>query len=121
MKNIAIIAGGDSSEYVISVKSAEVVKKHLPNDKYNSFIVHMKNGNWSVSYNDTEVQIDKNDFSVTLNGVKTTFDCVFFAIHGTPAEDGKLQGYFDILNIPYTTSGAHSSSLCFNKNTAKEF
>lgn len=119
-KRIAILAGGDSSEYVISVKSAEVVRKNIPADKYEATVIHMRNNDWKAQKDGKEFPIDKNDFSFTENGTKHTFDGVFFAIHGTPGEDGKLQGYFDILKLPYSTCGVHSAAVTFNKNSSKQ-
>ena len=100
-KNIAVITGGAASEVGISLKSAEVVCKHLNKDQFNVFKVIIDGQQWKVERNNpVQLFIDKNDFSFTIEGHKITFDAVFIAIHGTPAEDGKLQGYFDMLNIP---------------------
>ena len=115
-KNIAIVAGGDSGEYEISINSASVVKKNLNKDIYNSYIIHIKGVKWTYQSDDGEViPVDKNDFSIIINGKKIIFDCVFNAIHGTPGEDGKLQGYLELLKIPYTSSDQYTSSLTFNK------
>ena len=115
-KNIAIIMGGYSSEYEISLKSAQVVFETLDASKYNAYKVHIFKNKWVyVDANDNEYPIDKNDFSVTVNGKKTTFDCVFNAIHGTPGEDGYMQGYLELLNIPHTSCGMYQASLTFNK------
>ncbi len=116
-KNIALIAGGDSGEYVISIKSAELTRKNIDHDLYNVYTILMYGGKWIYKTEDnTEIPVDKNDFSVTVKGNKIKFDCAFIVIHGTPGEDGKLQGYFDILNIPYTTSNLLTSAMTFNKN-----
>jgi len=115
-KNIAIIMGGYSSEYEISLKSGQVVFETLDASKYNAYKVHIFKNKWVyVDANDNEYPIDKNDFSVTVNGNKTTFDCVFNAIHGTPGEDGYMQGYLELLNIPHTSCGMYQASLTFNK------
>ena len=115
-KNIAIIMGGYSSEYEISLKSGQVVFETLDASKYNAYKVHIFKNKWVyVDANDNEYPIDKNDFSVTVNGKKTTFDCVFNAIHGTPGEDGYMQGYLELLNIPHTSCGMYQASLTFNK------
>lgn len=115
-KNIAIIMGGYSSEYQISLKSGNVVFETLNPSKYNAYRIHIFKDKWVyVDENNNEFPVDKNDFSVTLNGHKTTFDCVFNAIHGTPGEDGFMQGYFHLLNIPQTSCSMYQASLTFNK------
>ena len=105
-KNIAVITGGEASEVGISLKSADVVCRHLNKDKYNVFKVVIEGNDWIVErQNPVKLKIDKNDFTFTIEGHKITFDGVFMALHGTPAEDGKLQGYFDLLKIPYNACG----------------
>ena len=117
MKNIALIAGGDSGEHDISIKSAAVVAQNIPSNKYHVFLIEIKGGSW-VYRHDTlgEIDIDKNDFSLSIDGKKILFDAVFNAIHGTPGEDGKILGYFEMLGIPFTSSSAISSGLTFNKS-----
>ena len=115
-KNIAIIMGGYSSEYEISLKSGNVFLTLLDTSKYNSYRIHIFKDKWVyVDDNNNEFPIDKNDFSVTVNKSKITFDCVFNAIHGSPGEDGFMQGYFKLLNIPHTSCGMYQASLTFNK------
>ena len=115
-KNIAIIMGGYSSEYEISLKSGNVVYESLDNTKYNLFRVHIFKNKWVyVDANDKEFPIDKNDFSVSLNGSKVTFDCVFNAIHGSPGEDGFMQAYFKLINLPQTSCSMYQAALTFNK------
>lgn len=114
-KNIAIIAGGDSSEVVVSLKSAQGVKSFINSEKYNTYIITIQGNDWSVEYKGTRFTIDKNDFSFNANGQKFTFDCAYITIHGTPGEDGILQGYFDLINLPYTSCNVLVSSLTFNK------
>ena len=116
MKNIAIIMGGYSSEYKISLISGNVVYNNLDKSKYNGFRIHIFEEKW-VYVDDAEVEypIDKNDFSTTVNGKKVVFDCVFNAIHGTPGEDGLLQAYFELLKIPHTSCGYYQAALTFNK------
>lgn len=121
-KVIAIIAGGDSSEYEISIESAAQLIGILNKSKYESYIVSIRNNVWAVQHPSLgNLSIDRNDFSFKNGGVKVNFDCALIAIHGTPGEDGKLQSYFDLLKIPYTTSGVLTSSLTFNKYTCKAF
>jgi D-alanine-D-alanine ligase len=119
MKTIAIVAGGYSSEYVISVQSAAQVFDALNKQKYLPYVVEIQQFKWFVKIPGEEVDIDKNDFSFTTKGGKVTFDCVFIAIHGTPGEDGKLQSYFEMLNIPYTSCNSFTSLLTFNKYATK--
>ncbi|HWB63320.1 MAG TPA: D-alanine--D-alanine ligase [Chitinophagales bacterium] len=121
-KNIAVITGGSAHEVGISVKSAGVVSRNLDKDKYNVFKVVIEGNTWYVERdNPVKLLIDKNDFSFSVEGHKITFDCVFISIHGTPAEDGKLQGYFDMLNIPYTACGVLQAALTFDKFRCKEY
>lgn len=116
MKNIAIIMGGYSSEYKISLISGNVVHQYLDKTKYAGFRIHIFKEKWVyVDENDAEFPIDKNDFSVTVNGQKITFDCVFNAIHGTPGEDGLMQAYFELLGIPQSSCDYYQSALTFNK------
>ncbi|MCL5128890.1 MULTISPECIES: D-alanine--D-alanine ligase [unclassified Algibacter] len=115
-KNIAIIMGGYSSEYKISLTSGNVVFESLDNSKYNAYRIHIFKDKWVyVDTNNTEFPIDKNDFSVTVNGTKITFDCVFNAIHGSPGEDGLMQGYFELLNMPQTSCNMYQAGVTFNK------
>jgi D-alanine-D-alanine ligase len=116
MKNIAIIMGGYSSEYKISLTSGNVVYQFLDKTKYNGFRIHISKEKWVyVDQKDQEFLIDKNDFSVTINGSKITFDAVFNAIHGTPGEDGLMQAYFQLLNIPQNSCDYYQAALTFNK------
>ena len=115
-KNIAIIMGGYSSEYKISLKSGNVIYETLDTSTYTAFRIHLFKDKWVyVDTNDNEFPVDKNDFSVTLNGSKVTFDCVFNAIHGSPGEDGFMQAYFELLNIPHTSCSMYQAALTFNK------
>ena len=114
-KNIAIVMGGYSSEYEISLKSGQVVYKHLDRAKYTPYKVHIFKNKWVLVENDKEYTIDKDDFSANIEGQKITFDCVFNAIHGTPGEDGKLLAYFELLEIPHTSAPSYQMALTFNK------
>lgn len=116
MKNIAIIMGGYSSEYQISLKSGNVVYQNLDQSKYKGFRIHIFKEKWVyVDENENEFPIDRNDFSVTINGEKIVFDCVFNAIHGTPGEDGLMQAYFELLGIKQTSCDYYQAALTFNK------
>jgi D-alanine-D-alanine ligase len=121
MKTIAIAAGGDSSEFDISVKSAKEVGKMLSSG-YMAYIIVIRGINWY--WEDPKGRyhnIDKNDFSLVVDDQRIRFDGVFIAIHGTPGENGLLQGYFDIMSIPYTSCDAFCSALTFNKQACKLF
>ena len=108
--------GGYSSEYQISLKSGNVVFETLDSSKYNAYRIHIFKDKWVyVDENAAEFPIDKNDFTVTINNTKITFDCVFNAIHGTPGEDGYMQAYFHLLNIPQTSCSMYQACLTFNK------
>ena len=114
--NVAVIAGGDSSEFVVSVKSGANVLKAIDNERYNPWLVEMQNNRWEVKRDGEKIsEIDKSDFSFLLNGEKINFDFAYITIHGTPGEDGILQSYFELLKIPYSTCNPHSSALTFNK------
>jgi D-alanine-D-alanine ligase len=114
--NIAVIAGGDSSEFVVSVKSGANVYEAIDTNKFNPWLVQMKGSNWEVYKNGVKAaDVDKSDFSFNLEGKNIRFDFAYITIHGTPGEDGILQGYFELLKIPYSTCNLHSSSLTFNK------
>ncbi|MBK6995627.1 MAG: D-alanine--D-alanine ligase [Saprospiraceae bacterium] len=117
MKNIAILTGGDSEERVISLKSGQVVHDHLPKDRYRCFLIDIQKADWRDL--GTGTQVDKNDFSLTVNGEKIRFDCAFAALHGTPLEDGKMQGYLEMLGIPYTCCDGYVSALTMNKHNTK--
>jgi D-alanine-D-alanine ligase len=115
-KNIAIIMGGYSSEYEISLKSGQVVFETLDTKLYNTYRIHIFKDRWVyVDTDGIEFPMDKNDFSVTINRKTIKFDCVFNAIHGTPGEDGYMQGYLKLLNIPHTSCGMYQAALTFNK------
>ncbi len=121
-KNIAVITGGDSSELVISLKSAGQVMKHINRDVYEPYLVYIREDDWHVKTgrdDEVEIPVNKNDFSFKLEGREIRFDYAFIAMHGPPGEDGKLQAYFDLLHIPYSSSGVLSLALTFNKYACK--
>ena len=119
--NIAIFTGGDSSEYVISMKSAGQVLKWLKAAGHSCYLVELRSGKWTVHLGKKRVPLDKNSFSFLNKEEKVTFDFVWNTIHGTPGEDGKLQGCFDMMGIPYSCSNHLSSALTFDKYTCKSF
>ncbi|MBL7779838.1 MAG: D-alanine--D-alanine ligase [Saprospiraceae bacterium] len=118
MKNIAILTGGDSAERVISLKSGAVVRDHLPKDRYRTFLIDIQKADWKDL--DTGIAVDKNDFTLTLaDGEKIRFDAAFAALHGSPLEDGKLQGYLELMGIPYTCCDGYVSALTMSKHNTK--
>ena len=114
-KNIALVAGGYSGEYEISIRSAGQIAQNIDTNKYNVYTIVIEKKSWYYSIEDKHVEIDKNDFSLTLNEEKINFDGALIIVHGTPGENGLLQGYFDMLNIPYTTCSALVSTITFDK------
>lgn len=115
-RKIAIVAGGDSSEYGVSLRSAAGIYSFLDHTIYDITIVCLRGSDWKAQVGeDTWVEIDKNDFSYTYQGEKKKFDFAYITIHGTPGENGLLQGYFDMLGIPYSCCGVMAAALTFNK------
>ena len=122
MKNIAIICGGDSSEAEVSLKSGANLKNMMDNEKYNSYIVFMKRSYWVVRIEGQEdILLNKADFTFTLDNTVISFDCAYITIHGTPGENGILQSYFELIQLPYTSCNVFVSSLTFNKFACKSF
>ncbi len=116
-KNIALLAGGYSGEYEISIKTAVTIASNLDANLYSVYKIIVTKDSWLYTSNDgQEIAIDKNDFTLLVNKEIIKFDAVFIAIHGTPGEDGKIQGYLDMLAIPYTTCSAIVSAVTFNKS-----
>jgi D-alanine-D-alanine ligase len=120
MKNIALLAGGFSGEYEVSIKSAKYIAANLKADKYKVYTILVTKERWFyVTDANEQIDIDKNDFSLALNGEKVKFDFAFITVHGTPGEDGKLQGYFDMMGISYNTCDATTSAITMNKAYTK--
>ena len=115
MEHIAILTGGDSAEYEISLLSANTVLQHLNSELFKGYIVHLKDNIFTVLVNNQSIAIDQTDFSFTYNNKKIKLEKVFMALHGPPAENGLIQPYFDNLDITYTSSDADVSSLTFDK------
>ncbi len=116
-KNIALLAGGYSGEYVISLQSAKTIEKNLDRQKYNIYKILITREGWFYESEDgNKTEVNKNDFSLTVDGNNIRFDAAFIAIHGTPGEDGRIQGYLDMVNVPYTTCNSIVSALTFNKS-----
>ncbi len=115
-RTIAIVCGGDTSEYEVSLRSAQGIHSFIDKERYAVYIVVMHGSAWRVQCPDgTEVPVDRNDFSFTHEGKHIPFDFAYITIHGTPGEDGRLQGYFDMLRIPYSCCGVFAASLTYNK------
>ena len=122
-RTIAIAAGGDTSEYEVSLRSAQGIYSFLDKEKYTAYIVQMRGTDWHVQLEDgTLAAIDRNDFSFRLpDGSKINFDFVYITIHGTPGEDGLLQGYLDMLHLPYSCCGVLPASLTYNKFACNQY
>lgn len=115
-KNIALITGGYSRESVISYQSATTIQNNIDTEKWNCYLIDIHPDGWFFKADDGhKTFVDKNDFSIVVDGEHIRFDAVLVGLHGTPGEDGKLQGYFDCLEIPYTSCNAATSALTFNK------
>jgi len=115
-KTIALVTGGFSGEAVISYKSAITIQNNMDPEKWICYLIDISSSGWFYTQpNGDKVAVDKNDFSLFINGNKIQFDAVLIGLHGTPGEDGKLQGYFDCLNIKYTSCNTATSALTFNK------
>ncbi len=119
--NIALLAGGNSSEREIALQSAAQIYRALDKERYNIFLIDLNHRNWSYTAADGSVwQGDKNDFSISVKGEKTIFDDALILIHGTPGEDGKLQGYLEMMEIPFSSCSMTSSVITFDKMTTKQ-
>ncbi|TBR19678.1 MAG: D-alanine--D-alanine ligase [Chitinophagaceae bacterium] len=115
-KNIALVTGGFSSEAVISYRSAVTIENNIDQEKFNVYKIDINLQGWFYQIAGGEkIEINKNDFSLQMESEKIKFDAVFIGMHGTPGEDGKLQGYFDTLKIPYSSCDATTSAITFNK------
>lgn len=121
-RTIAIVGGGDTSEFQVSLRSAQGIYSFIDKEKYILYIVEMHGPDWHVQLPDgTRMPIDRNDFSFVQDGNKVTFDFAYITIHGTPGEDGRLQGYFDMLGIPYSCCGVLAASLTYDKFACNQY
>ena len=121
-RTIAIVCGGDSSEHDVSLRSAQGIYSFVDKERYNAFIVDVKGTNWQVELSDgTTSRINLNDFSFQLNGKTCYFDYAYITIHGTPGENGIMQGYFDLVGIPYSTSDVLVEAMTFNKFVLNQY
>ncbi|MCT4590812.1 MAG: D-alanine--D-alanine ligase [Carboxylicivirga sp.] len=121
MKNIAVVYGGYSSEIIVSEKSKEGVMTFIDAQRYNRYPVLITKEKWCAVVEDQEYLIDKNDFSFVMKGEKINFDFAYITIHGTPGEDGLLQGYLNMLGIPHSTCDVQAASISFNKFTCNTY
>ena len=121
MKNIAIIAGGNSSEYEVSMKSGKNIYDEVDETRYNKYLVVLKERDWHVEIGEEKFPVDKTDFSFTRNGEKILFDFAYITIHGVPGENGLLQGYLDMMGVPYGCCNVLASALTFDKHTCNTY
>ena len=122
IRSIAIVAGGDTSEYEVSLRSAQGIYSFIDKEKYTLYIVGMHGLDWHVRLDDGRtLPVDRNDFSFQLDGQKVKFDFAYITIHGTPGEDGRLQGYFDMLRIPYSCCGVLAAALTYDKFACNQY
>ena len=120
-KVIAIVAGGYSSEHDVSLRSAEGILSFMDNEKYDSYVVDIEENSWTAHYGSELCPINRSDFSFTASDGQHKFDFAYITIHGTPGEDGILQGYFDLIGMPYSTSGVLVEAITFNKFALNNF
>mgnify|MGYP000030067018 CR=1 FL=1 len=121
-RTIAIACGGDTSEFEVSLRSAQGIYSFIDKEKYTLYIVEMHGPDWHVQLPDgTKAPVDRNDFSFRLGGEKVVFDFVYITIHGTPGEDGRLQGYLDMLHIPYSCCGVLAAALTYDKFACNQY
>lgn len=120
-RTIAIVAGGDSSEHDVSLLSAQGLLSFMDSEKYDCYVVEITGTDWQAHYGDERCTVDRNDFSFNAADGHHTFDFAYITIHGTPGENGILQGYFDLIRMPYSTSDVLVESLTFNKYALNNF
>ena len=121
MKNIAIMAGGNSSEYEVSMKSGKNIYDEVDENRYNKYLVILKGRDWHVEIGEKKYPVDRNDFSFTRDGEKILFDFAYITIHGVPGENGLLQGYLDMMGVPYGCCNVLASALTFDKHTCNTY
>ena len=121
-RTIAIVAGGDTSEFHVSLRSAQGIYSFIDKEKYTLYIVEMQGTRWEVQLPDgAKAPVDRNDFSFMLGTEKIKFDFAYITIHGTPGEDGRLQGYFDMMHIPYSCCGVLAAAITYDKFTCNQY
>lgn len=121
-RTVAIVCGGDTSEIVVSLRSAQGIYSFIDKEKYNLFIVEMEGLRWEVQLPDgTRTPVNRNDFSFMHGTEKVRFDFAYITIHGTPGEDGRLQGYFDMIHIPYSCCGVLAAAITYDKFACNQY
>lgn len=120
-KNIAVIAGGNSSEFGISMQSGNHIFSVIDGERYNKYLMILKGRDWHVESDGKEYQVDKNDFSFDLEGEKVALDFAYITIHGNPGENGMLQGYLDMMGVPYSTCSTLCEAITFDKYTCTNY
>ncbi len=116
-KKIAVITGGYSAEKIVSIKSAETVMATIDRSKFIPFLIHINEDKWFYAEKGEEIEVNKNDFSITVKNEIINFDAAFISLHGTPAEDGLLTAYFDLIHLPYTSCDTLAAQITFDKGT----
>lgn len=120
-RTIAIVAGGDSSELPVSLRSAQGIYSFIDKERYDLYIVEIEGLRWEVQLPEGNLPVDRNDFSFCKDGQKIKFDFAYITIHGTPGENGKLQGYFDLIGLPYSSCDVFASAITFNKFACNQY
>ncbi len=120
-RNVVVIAGGNSSEYGVSLKSGEHIFAEVDGEKYNKYLMILRGRDWHIELEGQQYPVDKNDFSFEYQGKKITFDFAYITIHGNPGENGMLQGYLDMMAVPYSTCSVLCEALTFDKYTCTNY
>lgn len=120
-KNIVVIAGGNSSEYEVSIKSGNHVFSEVDGERYNKYLMTLRGRDWHVAVGDKKYPVDRNTFSIECNGETVAFDFAYITIHGNPGENGMLQGYLDMMGVPYSTCSTLCEALTFDKHTCNVY
>lgn len=120
-KNIVVIAGGNSSEFGVSIKSGNYIFSEVDGERYNKYLMILRGREWQVQIGENKYDVDKNDFSFSLDGQKIGFDFAYITIHGNPGENGMLQGYLDMMGVPYSTCSTLCEAITFDKYTCTSY
>lgn len=120
-KNVVVICGGDGSEYEVSLKSGKNIFEAIDSELFNKYFMVLKGRDWKVIANEKEYQVDKNNFSCTIDGETIIFHFAYITIHGVPGENGVLQGYLDMMGVPYSTSNVRVEAITFDKYTCTTY
>lgn len=120
-KNVVVIAGGNSAEFGVSIKSGNHIFSEVDGDRYNKYLMILRGREWQVEIEEKKYDVDKNDFSFNLDGQKVFFDFAYITIHGNPGENGMLQGYLDMMGIPYSTCSTLCEAITFDKYTCTNY